>query len=172
MFERLKLLYSKMNPNQRLSQEFFLPAIKQGWSGNKLLKLLREKGISYRTKEFYQHWRTWNEALNQWSKVKYYRYDVKLPEEFYVESDKYKGAMYTTYCHVRYYDTLTGEWVERDLAVEHLHEFQGHLLPDISQEYTKRDLARAVQQVLKDKSGVEADNIQVIPLIGFKNPNF
>jgi hypothetical protein len=169
---RLHINLSEMHSTRRLSQIFFAPAIKEGWSGNRLLKLLREKGISYRTQDFYRDWRAWREMLDTWSKAKYYHYDYKIPENMYVESDKYKRAKYTTYVHVRYYDTVRGEWIERELAIEHLHEFQGHLLPDITQDYTKHDMAKAVQKVLRDKSSIEAENIQVIPLYGFVNPNW
>ena len=160
-----------MNSNRALSQEFFRTAIKQGWSGNRLLRTLREKGISYRTKTFYEDWRNWSELLGNWSKVKYWSYDKKLDPDLYAESDFYKRAKYVTVALVKYFDEATQSWTQKEVTIAHLHEFQGHLLPDLTQEYTKRDLLEAAAKVLGGYRAVDVNKMTVIPMYGFVNPN-
>jgi len=161
-----------MTPNQRASQEYFRSAYFRGWSGNRLLRTLNENGVSYRRQTFYRDWRTWTGALAEWQKTKYYSYDKVLSPEKYVVSDLYQRAKYTTIAKVRYRDKFTGEVVEREITIAHVHEFQGHLVPDLDQVYTKRDLAQAAVRVLSEHSDIEAEDLKVIPIIGFVNPMY
>ena len=91
--------------------------IKQGLSGNSILKALQDEGLGYRRTNFLSDMRILKDAESAWSGLRYVRRDATPSISHYLETKSPLTTNFQTVVEVRGYDVETGESLTRHITI-------------------------------------------------------
>ena len=91
--------------------------IKQGLSGNSILRALQAEGLGYRRTTFLSDLRILQSAETSWSTLRYVRRDATPSISHYLETKSPLTTNFQTVMQVKGYDVETGESVTRDITI-------------------------------------------------------
>jgi len=105
---------------RRTAQSLIESGVRRGLSGRRILEGLRQRGLGYRTQEFYRDYRWWREVAERGVGMKYLPRDRTIPEHMMIDTIAPWRHEYNVLYELRYLDPQTGRiekeylWVGTD----------------------------------------------------------